>query len=977
MNAPVVTLTRMDDNVSMQTTILERLVRDTSGKVLAELLSSPLAPVAAASIAQQLKAEADRNWVIDPNRSLALADAIVAIGQHSHSPDIVALGMMARGDAVKLLGRLEEAWDTLGRAGELFSEIGDEIGWGRTRIGRLYISGELKRVDEALADADSAREIFTRHNDTDRLLRLNLNTAIVYDLLGEHRRALAMYQSAHLAAEKLGSAGSPYLPYIFTNMGYAHTFLAAFDEAMRCHERAYNHLLDRGERMGAAVAELNIAYIAQAQGHYRRALRLLHHVLDLAPGELPVQHTLARREIVECYLALNRYREARDLAQEVVTVYRQQSAELGLARTLLLLATAEAALGNDIAALAALDEAEPMYKALGAPAWAATIHLRRGRIALRLGNYQIAMQEAQRAADGLNPGEHRVTFAEATLLAAQVAFNTGDLDTATSQAEKVVKLACQCHVPSLRYSAHLLLGHIEASRQRSLRAIRHYQAAAATVERLQRRLTITLRPGFLEDKGEALRALIRLYLRADQPAAAFEALERAKSQALLGHLVNREAVRWTTNTPEAQQLTEELNQLRAEHHWYYHMVHEPATTGDDKQAAPRLDSREALSRLAACERRMRVLAERLYLLSDERLATAHREPTLRLVDIQVVINPETILVEYYTDSDEVWAFTLDDNTVKAHLLPITPQALSDLIEKVQLYTDRALRAGRDASVTQVLSVHTVSALKTLHSALVAPLLDRFNSRSQLIVVPYGALHYLPFNLLYDGSAYLIQQHEIVILPAAGLITQSSPCRSEGALVLAHSHRGTLPNTQAEAQIIINLFGGQLCAEQDANRQALAVPPRQILHIAAHGKYRIDQPDFSYIQLADGQLFTDDLLQQDLSFELVTLSACETGRARVAPGDELIGLGRGFLYAGAGALITSLWRVDDEIALRIMEQTYTALRSGASKAAALRTAQRAVLDQLPDLHPAFWGAFQLIGNPDPLTAPQPANGSTRS
>jgi CHAT domain-containing protein len=140
----------------------------------------------------------------------------------------------------------------------------------------------------------------------------------------------------------------------------------------------------------------------------------------------------------------------------------------------------------------------------------------------------------------------------------------------------------------------------------------------------------------------------------------------------------------------------------------------------------------------------------------------------------------------------------------------------------------------------------------------------------------------------------------------------------------------------------------------------------VLHIAAHGQHRIDQPDLSYIELADGQLYTDDLFQNDLSYELVTLTVCETGRANVVGGDELIGLGRGFLYMGAGAIIASLWRVDDSLALLLMAQFYYSLRAGATKAAALRDAQRAVLAVEPQLHPAYWGAFQLVGNADPLS-----------
>jgi CHAT domain-containing protein len=118
-------------------------------------------------------------------------------------------------------------------------------------------------------------------------------------------------------------------------------------------------------------------------------------------------------------------------------------------------------------------------------------------------------------------------------------------------------------------------------------------------------------------------------------------------------------------------------------------------------------------------------------------------------------------------------------------------------------------------------------------------------------------------------------------------------------------------------------------------------------------------------LDDGQVNTDDLLQRDMRYELVVLSACETWKADVAPGDELIGLGRGFLYAGAGAVIASLWQIDSDVTLNFMCALYGSLLSGESKAAALRRAQTALLTEPESRHPVFWAAFQLVGNADPI------------
>ncbi len=257
-------------------------------------------------------------------------------------------------------------------------------------------------------------------------------------------------------------------------------------------------------------------------------------------------------------------------------------------------------------------------------------------------------------------------------------------------------------------------------------------------------------------------------------------------------------------------------------------------------------------------------------------------------------------------------------------------------------------------------------LQRLSAGLLDPLELGRRGRQRLVIVPYGALHALPFHLLHDGSGFLFERYEVGILPAAGLAMQDAPRRAPGAVILANSWEGRLPFTRREAETVQQLCGGEVYIEEGANRKALERAPAQILHIAAHGQHRLDQPDLSYIQLADGQLYTDDLLQQDMSYELVTLSACETGRARVAGGDELIGLGRGFLYAGAGALVLSLWQVPDETSLRLMEAMYRALREGASKPAALNAARQTVLAEAGELHPAFWGAFELVGNPGPLS-----------
>jgi CHAT domain-containing protein len=444
---------------------------------------------------------------------------------------------------------------------------------------------------------------------------------------------------------------------------------------------------------------------------------------------------------------------------------------------------------------------------------------------------------------------------------------------------------------------------------------------------------------------------------------AFETVENSKSQVLLGYLLNREQLRWAQHNAQTRSLINELNQLRDEHQWFYRLAHE-LPKSDERPSS--ISPEQALVEVATRERRMRSITEKLYLRSGNEYQT-NRVPKTSLADIQRTLKEDTLLIEFYSDGVDMWAFVLDHRTIDVLRLPSAIGILNPLLSQLQTNVSAALSLGLEVPSSINLTSLAKRILQRLYSLLVTPLSLNQRKPQRLVIVPYGALHYLPFHLLYDGSEYLIEKYEIVILPTASLATRSLPRRKPGALILAHSYGGRLPYALEEARIVQQLCEGQLYIDDSASRNILEAPPVQILHIAAHGQHRLDQPDLSYLHLADGQLYTDDLLQQDLSYELVTLSGCETGRANVSASDELIGLGRGFLYAGAGALVVCQWQVRDDSTLDFIKKMYEILNRGnKSKAAAFREAQRSLIAENRQAHPAFWGAFQLIGNPDPLS-----------
>lgn len=931
--------------------------------------SVPIAAVAArlgageaADLAARLKAEADRHWWINANRSLELAQLIMELGELRREPQHVALGLMARGDALKLLGRAEEAWAALGEAGGRFLALGDVIGWARTRIGRLLICVDLQRVDEALADAERARAIFAAAGVVDKGVILDMNCAIVHHMLGDHQRSLRQYEAALATAAASPAIGGAWLGPIHTNMGFLYDQLGDFLRAGEHYDQGRRHFAERDEARGVAMIDVNSAHIAMAQGQYRGALQLLHraHAYYTEQG-LGLDAAQVDVDRVECHLLLNRFAEASELAGRAAETFRGAGASYWEALTLLHRATAEAELGEREAALASIAAAEAIFAGLAMAPALATARLRRGQIALLHGALGLAADEAAGAAAGFAASGRQVDLAEARLLEGRALLAERRTAEAAAAAAFALQIARRCNVPHLRYGSHLLMGHVAAAWGHGRRAARAYRAAMATIDRVQQGLTITLRPSFLQSRGEAFHALMGLALREGRTANAFELLERGKSQTLLGHIANRDQLRWRADNPGARAQLAELERLRAEHHWFYQIAQGAPPSPDAPQRA--VTPEEARARLAPIEQQMRALTEQLYLRAE---GPGERVAPPSLAEVRGRLAAGEALVEFYADGSRLWAFALTQTAAEVVELLLSPSEVEACLDQLQLNLRAALNVGPGAPLSRRLATTAQGLLGRLYRGLLAPVAKSIAGAGRLLVVPYGALHYVPFHLLHTGRAHLVELQELAILPAAGLLTRPRLRRPPGALVLAHSAGGLLPHAVAEAGAVHARFGGALYAEGQATRAALQAPAAQILHIAAHGEQRLDQPDLSYIRLADGQLYADDLLQQDLSYELVTLSACETGRAAVAPGDELIGLGRGVLYAGAASLITSLWRVADTTTAALMEQLYAALARGASKAAALREAQTCLIASEPGLHPAYWGAFQLVGDAGALT-----------
>lgn len=251
------------------------------------------------------------------------------------------------------------------------------------------------------------------------------------------------------------------------------------------------------------------------------------------------------------------------------------------------------------------------------------------------------------------------------------------------------------------------------------------------------------------------------------------------------------------------------------------------------------------------------------------------------------------------------------------------------------------------------------------------------STQKLIVAPHGVLHYLPFNALVDGDAYLIDRFQISFLPSASTIRFIGKHKADGKvgsiLALGNPDLGNpkydLQFAEKEARSVSSIFpGSATLLRKEASKENLKkyASGFRYLHFASHGVFYAENPMGSALMLA-GNSITDEshrltvseLYSMRLNADLVTLSACQTGLGAVSSGDDVLGLLRGFLYAGANNVVSTLWEIDDEATEKLMVGFYRDLKMGKPKVSALRDAQIELRKQYPE--PRFWAAFQITGN----------------
>lgn len=922
------------------------LIADEVGKLFFELAQNNENSAARATLIHELKIQANFYIGKEPRVTRLLAETMTTIGTLSEDKHNFGIGKLALGDAYRYLGKPELAFQAYNAAAEAFKAISNRVGWARTRIGLLLAEHDAghSNINERLREAAEARRIFFEYHETDLLVMSSLNLAYFHIQRFELNPAR---ESLQLGLELVGTAPSVGRAKLLRNLGFVLAMSGAIALAKAKYAEAEQLFVELDQPQELASLRVSMAQLVSRDGHYLEALTLIQQCKDnLSQSEAVVAQQLEAL----AYHFLGANEKASRLMRSLLR-QRQSLNERQLANIRTYSVDIEAALGNYSIAQNLIKEAQQFFKNVGGQQHLFELAVRHALILLKINQPQQAADEVSHAM----LSEEIDVQARGYYVLSKVALASGQHDVAMQMGVQGYKCARAFGEAGLISSTQLQLGHIREVQGYIDKALLHYRYAHARILALQTQLNFDVRAGFLERNQEALHSILHLYIQAGKADVAWETLEELKSRVLWQYLAAPHGERQNTAVNidgQAPQYAE----LQQRYRWLVTLV--------DSKDWSVIGHEQTLAE-------MREIEQELYAARESRrLRTTQLTASTQITSLQEVIKHvplDSALIEYYIDQDAIYAFIM---TSSAPIQMVCcSEGFDSLLRSINALSEqinRALAVGSKRAKKYFFE-STIDCLATLYVLLLERLEPYIRDYTTLTVIPFGVLHVVPFHLLYSNGSYLLERKNVSILPAAGLLLQEDVQRPNGILALAYGGKDDdAYQIHQVAHHLVEMFEGEFYGGIEAVSSLLQHDPRQILHIAAHGLFNLHQPHLATLRFADRPVYADELLNYDLSYELIVLSACSAGLAKASGGDELIGLGRGFLYAGARSLVTSLWDVDDSTTAHILQRFYTELKEGSHKSNALRIAQLSLLCGDTPMHPAYAGAFQLIGSDSPLS-----------
>ncbi|MCX7016049.1 MAG: CHAT domain-containing tetratricopeptide repeat protein [Candidatus Sumerlaeota bacterium] len=509
-------------------------------------------------------------------------------------------------------------------------------------------------------------------------------------------------------------------------------------------------------------------------------------------------------------------------------------------------------------------------------------------------------------------------------------------------------------------AALLRAGRLQEANERLAAAVQVYEALRGQVRGGEERT------GFQSTLPTVYDNLATARIAMNDPAGAFEAVERGRAKSFLDLLATRE-VKGGKAGKKAEEYAAVEAKLSKLQNQRTEVAQQPAGE-KSRSAGAALDGQ-----ISALDKQRLDLIDEMR-RSDPELGSLLAVQPPDAKEIQSLLPEGATLIEYFhpgekvvagTAKDELWIFVVKRDALERVTAPVSREALT---QKLEAYAALLADSGSDAAKVQAAGAE-------LAGWIVKPIEARL-AGGPAIVVPWGPMFKVPFAALAPAG-----NTTFVTTPAAGLYRYLLPKRASGrgavcALGNPKTALSALPGAEREAREIAALFPKSAVKLNEEATESLAksgfatLGNPDVVHFACHGIFNDKAPQLSYLALTpdranDGKMEMHEVFGLDWrGVSLVTMSACSSGKGKLGVGDDLAGLTRGFMFAGAPSVLCSLWDVDDEATRALMVAFYHGYIGGLSKPEALREAQRAVRESAdhPDWsHPYYWAAFTLWGD----------------
>ncbi len=891
-----------------------------------------------------------------------------------------------------------------------WQSLGDQVWQARTLYWLGYNDFWLGQFDRALGFLNQALPLRRAANDNSGTAEVLRGIGLVQSTKGQFapardtlRQALALHRSDPTERWQLAFTLNQ-LASVYWRLGELEKSDELFDECLQIFRVI-------GDEEDEASTLVTRSFIATTQGDYPAAYEALQRALPIFRsrqdrfGEASVLNTLGT-----VFYNLGEQEKAREAYRQSLAAYRAIQDRQQEAFVLINLGITESFLADKKSALAHYNEALTVLRALSYPRGEANLLRHIGQVHYEMRAWSAALETLNECLRLARERGEKQVEANALMTLGEVYAAMGERERGLESINQGLTLQRATRNRTGEIQTLFALVRVERESGNWQQAQTHAEEALHLIEATRARVVGSeLRASYLAVNQAHYETYIDLLMQRHEQepgvgynTRALQASEQARARALLDSLAEARADIRQGGDPallEREQTVQK--QLSAQEERRRRLLSGKPTP--EQVAATDRAVAAALTEYQQVQAQVRS--------ASPRYAALTQPQPLSLAEMQAQLDDDTVLLVYRLGTNRSFLWTVTATSLQSYVLPPRAQIESDATAFYRLL--------QVSYQVQSKAQYQMQAQKTSRQLLGSAAQQL--TRKRLVIVADGALQYIPFAALPhpNSNEPLRSNHEIVALPSISSLSQlrrdlqgRAPAPKTIAVIAdpvfetkdkrfkTHSSRLTTSVTDPLATVTrsandtgLSSFVRLPFSRREADHIAALVPTAQrtrlldfeasratlaqtdlsqyrILHFATHSLINQKHPELSGIVLSlydrdrraqDGFLRSHEIYNLKLNADLVVLSACQTALGKEVRGEGLMGLSRGFLYAGAPRLVVSLWKVNDQATAELMQRFYRVmLRDNLRPAAALRAAQSSMAQEPRWAAPYYWAGFVLQG-----------------